>query len=65
MHGDFYRVVAVTPSAANPTTQVNLELQTPISNANGISFVTVLDSVAEVFEREAYPSNEWASRTNP
>jgi prepilin-type N-terminal cleavage/methylation domain-containing protein len=60
VHGDFYRVVSVTTVSA---TQVNLELQTPISRA--ITAVTVMDNVVDVFDRGTAPSSQWEFHTQP
>ena len=62
VHGDFYRVVAVTPVASNPN-QVSLELQNPISKPGGITAVTVMDNVVEVFERGTNTSDQWEFHT--
>ena len=59
VHGDFYRVVSVTPVGANT---LNLELQTTISKP--ISAVTVMDKVVDVFERGTGDSSKWEFRNN-
>ena len=56
VHGDFYRVVSVTTI---DNSHVNLELQDPISKMTGISAVTVMDNVVEVFKRGTGLSNQW------
>ena len=65
VHGDFYRVVSVSPVPGNPN-QLNLELQDPISKPSGISAVTVMDNVADVFKRGVGYANQWEFRNqNP
>ncbi len=61
VHGDFYRVVSVTPVGANT---LNLELATPLSKPDGVTAVTVLDNVVEVFERGTDNSQRWEFRNN-
>ncbi len=60
VHGDFYRVISITTI---DNSHVNLELQDPINNPNGMSAVTVMDNVVEVFKRGTSPSNQWEFRT--
>ena len=60
VHGDFYRVVSVSTI---DNSHVNLELQDPISKMTGISAVTVMDNVVEVFKRGTGLSNQWEFRT--
>ena len=60
VHGDFYRVVSVTPTPV--ANQLNLELQTTISKP--ISAVTVMDNVVDVFERGTGDSSKWEFRNN-
>ena len=64
VHGDFYRVVAVTPVGANT---LNLELAIPLSKPDGLSALTVLDNVVEVFERGSDPNScrTWEFHTEP
>jgi prepilin-type N-terminal cleavage/methylation domain-containing protein len=64
VHGDFYRVLSVSPSPTNAN-QLILELQTPLSKQSGISAVTVMDNVVEVFERGIGQSNNWEFHTQP
>jgi prepilin-type N-terminal cleavage/methylation domain-containing protein len=60
VHGDFYRVISISTI---DNQHVNLELQDPISKPTGISAITVMDNVVEVFKRATYPSNVWEFRT--
>jgi Prokaryotic N-terminal methylation motif len=60
VHGDFYRVISVSTI---DNTHVNLELQDPISKPSGMSAVTVMDNVVEVFKRGTFPSSIWEFRT--
>jgi prepilin-type N-terminal cleavage/methylation domain-containing protein len=67
VHGDFYRVVSVTTI---DSTHVNLELQNALSkrisgSPIGITAVTVMDNVVEVFDRGANGSNTWEAHTGP
>ncbi len=59
VHGDFYRVISVTTI---DNSHVNLELQDQISKPRGISAVTVMDNVADVFKRGTGASNQWEFR---
>ena len=59
VHGDFYRVVTATQTG--PTT-MNLELQTPLAKA-GLTQMTVMDNVVEVFSRGTEESIKWEFRT--
>ena len=59
VHGDFYRVISISTI---DNSHVNLELQDPISKPTGISAVTVIDNVADVFKRGTFPSNQWEFR---
>jgi prepilin-type N-terminal cleavage/methylation domain-containing protein len=74
VNGDFYRVVSVTTINAN---SVNLELQTPLAKAVtqpppngpaqpiGMTSLTVLDNVADVFSRGVADSYKWEFHAQP
>jgi hypothetical protein len=59
VNGLFYRVAAVT-QPANGVLQ--LEVETPL--ARPVTAVTVMDNVADVFERGTAPSNQWEFRND-
>jgi len=60
VHGDFYRVISISTI---DNSHVNLELQDPISKPSGMSAVTVMDNVVEVFKRGVSQSNQWEFHT--
>jgi prepilin-type N-terminal cleavage/methylation domain-containing protein len=60
VHGDFYRVISISTI---DNMHVNLELQDPISKPSGMSAVTVMDNVVEVFKRGVGYANAWEFRT--